>query len=281
MYIRLTKKATSPCFRPLSGNYISQYAVKQDGWRRTVRVSVPCRGTTFLNMENFTQQSQELIKFPSPVGELHFSMESLSTGSETRKKVSVPCRGTTFLNSSSASVCVTFSVSVPCRGTTFLNGQYEKHIIYMLCKFPSPVGELHFSMLKPLCMVLLSACFRPLSGNYISQYHPCNPATSLGSWSGLRGKNIFGKINKMHLLKSAANSVFKPCAAKSKQIFSFIKKYQFHIVPSYILFPDSGYISRYVVKPSFLYLYSAYDFVAHLFCQRYLLLFQYLLFRQT
>ena len=124
-------------------------------------------------------------------------------------------------------------------------------------------------------------CFRPLSGNYISQYHPCNPATSLGSWSGLRGKNIFGKINKMHLLKSAANSVFKPCAAKSKQIFSFIKKYQFHIVPSYILFPDSGYISRYVVKPSFLYLYSAYDFVAHLFCQRYLLLFQYLLFRQT
>lgn len=123
--------------------------------------------------------------------------------------------------------------------------------------------------------------FRPLSGNCISQYHPCNPATSLGSWAGLRGKNIFGKINKIHSLKSAANSVFKPCAAKSKQIFSFIKKYQFHIVPSYILFPDSGYISRYVVKPSFLYLYSAYDFVAHLFCQRYLLLFQYLLFRQT
>ena len=147
--------------------------------------------------------------------------------------------------------------------------------------FPSPVGELHFSIeIYPLS-TRLAKCFRPLSGNYISQYHPCNPATSLGSWSGLRGKNIFGKINKMHLLKSAANSVFKPCAAKSKQIFSFIKKYQFHIVPSYILFPDSGYISRYVVKPSFLYLYSAYDFVAHLFCQRYLLLFQYLLFRQT
>ena len=149
------------------------------------------------------------------------------------------------------------SVSVPCRGTTFLNE-----------------GDNGTS-------IGLMQGFRPLSGNYISQYHPCNPATSLGSWSGLRGKNIFGKINKMHLLKSAANSVFKPCAAKSKQIFSFIKKYQFHIVPSYILFPDSGYISRYVVKPSFLYLYSAYDFVAHLFCQRYLLLFQYLLFRQT
>ncbi len=192
-----------------------------------------------------------------------------------------------------------------------LSGNYISQFIPYMSgttrkKFPSPVGELHFSMFdtklleqlgenfRPLSGNYISQWtelslmeqsdqenFRPLSGNYISQYHPCNPATSLGSWSGLRGKNIFGKINKMHLLKSAANSVFKPCAAKSKQIFSFIKKYQFHIVPSYILFPDSGYISRYVVKPSFLYLYSAYDFVAHLFCQRYLLLFQYLLFRQT
>ena len=144
-----------------------------------------------------------------------------------------------------------------------------------------PLSGNYISQFYFIRMACNISAFRPLSGNYISQYHPCNPATSLGSWSGLRGKNIFGKINKMHLLKSAANSVFKPCAAKSKQIFSFIKKYQFHIVPSYILFPDSGYISRYVVKPSFLYLYSAYDFVAHLFCQRYLLLFQYLLFRQT
>lgn len=148
-------------------------------------------------------------------------------------------------------------------------------------QFPSPIGELHFSIMCCDYSINYQTRFRPLSGNYISQYHPYNPATSLGSWSGLRGKNIFGKINKIHSLKSAANSVFKPCAAKSKQIFSFIKKYQFHIVPSYILFPDSGYISKYVVKPSFLYLYNVYDLVAHLFCQRYLLLFQYLLFHQT
>ena len=195
--------------------------------------------------------------FPSPVGELHFSIK--------RKYRDVGRLGC-FRPLSGNYISQWFrllrvrspllTVSVPCRGTTFLN------------------------ILNCLSRTFFN-CFRPLSGNYISQYHPCNPATSLGSWSGLRGKNIFGKINKIHLLKSAANSVFKPCAAKSKQIFSFIKKYQFHIVPSYILFPDSGYISRYVVKPSFLYLYSAYDFVAHLFCQRYLLLFQYLLFRQT
>ena len=171
---------------------------------------------------------------------------------------SVPCRGTTFLNEkSTSSGLLSSDVSVPCRGTTFLNGVFEKSAAKIMPRF------------------------RPLSGNYISQYHPYNPATSLGSWSGLRGKNIFGKTNKIHSLKSAANSVFKPCAAKSKQIFSFIKKYQFHIVPSYILSPDSGYISRYVVKPSFLYLYSVHAFVAHRFCQRYLLLFQYLLFHQT
>lgn len=110
------------------------------------------------------------------------------------------------------------------------------------------------------------------------------PAIPPSVWAHGRdcvGKIFFGKINKIHLLKSAATSVFKLCAAKSKQTFSFIKKYPFHIVPSYILSPDSGYISRYVVKPSFLYLYSVHAFVAHRFCQRYLLLFQYLLFHQT
>ena len=195
-------------FRPLSGNYISQFF--------------------FASSPNISNKGFR------PLSGNYISQSGMDTMIEKMKEVSVPCRGTTFLNKMS--------------------------------KFATKAA---------------ANSFRPLSGNYISQYHPCNPATSLGSWSGLRGKNIFGKINKMHLLKSAANSVFKPCAAKSKQIFSFIKKYQFHIVPSYILFPDSGYISRYVVKPSFLYLYSAYDFVAHLFCQRYLLLFQYLLFRQT
>ena len=44
---------------------------------------------------------------------------------------------------------------------------------------------------KPDLKIGMYYCFRPLSGNCISQYHPCNPATSLGSWAGLRGKNIF------------------------------------------------------------------------------------------
>ena len=217
-------------FRPLSGNYISQWFG---------RLTVLC----------------EDGRFPSPVGELHFSIGCAGVYSD-KKRVSVPCRGTTFLN------------------------RFPKILLILTCCF-RPLSGNYISQCSPPKLSKADFRFRPLSGNYISQYHPYNPATSLGSWSGLRGKNIFGKINKIHSLKSAAKSVFKPCAAKSKQIFSFIKKYQFHIVPSYILFPDSGYISKYVVKPSFLYLYNVYDLVAHLFCQRYLLLFQYLLFHQT
>ena len=86
-----------------------------------IEVSVPCRGTTFLNAF--------LLYFPTGI---FFN-------------VSVPCRGTTFLNvllESDSITVVSFrplsanyisqydvkalyeqldSVSVPCRGTTFLN----------------------------------------------------------------------------------------------------------------------------------------------------------------
>ena len=84
------------CFRPLSGNYISQcitITVKEI----LDNVSVPCRGTTFLNQT--INASINLFLFPSPVGELHFSIKIINL----------------WL------------------------------IIYM---FPSPVGELHFSIVK-------------------------------------------------------------------------------------------------------------------------------------
>ena len=85
-------------FRPLTGNYISQY-VKDE------------------------MDKDKQAKFPSPVGELHFSM-----GVHMIDEIKV------------------VNVSVPCRGTTFLNN-YEK--IYHYCHYYG---------------------FRPLSGNYISQY---------------------------------------------------------------------------------------------------------------
>ena len=81
-------------FRPLSGNYISQYRLAIS--RFYCFVSVPCRGTTFLN----TTQIIDRMAVCS---------------------VSVPCRGTTFLNMARIGRGEDYIVSVPCRGTTFLN----------------------------------------------------------------------------------------------------------------------------------------------------------------
>ena len=85
-------------FRPLSGNYISQLVVAKPSKPFPEIVSVPCRGTTFLNCKN----------------------KADFTNRET--DVSVPCRGTTFLNTPIFKLNKKGDiVSVPCRGTTFLN----------------------------------------------------------------------------------------------------------------------------------------------------------------
>ena len=59
-------------------------------------------------------------------------------------------------------------VSVPYRGATFLNsGTGPDRKLGML--FPSPIGELHFSIVIDGSHRMLAAGFRPLSGSYISQ----------------------------------------------------------------------------------------------------------------
>ena len=107
-------------------------------------VSVPYRGTTFLNrtisvydleanwfpspigelhfsMDKDYSTNLWEIKFPSPIGELHFSMMILFA-IDVGITVSVPYRGATFLNTMP---CLLYGnhkmVSVPYRGATFLN----------------------------------------------------------------------------------------------------------------------------------------------------------------
>ena len=85
--------------------------------------------------------------FPSPIGELHFSIKFPYLFFKCLWFVSVPYRGATFLNAS-------VDVAPP------------KH-----SEFPSPIGELHFSIVitKKLGVGTLGKGFRPLSGSYISQ----------------------------------------------------------------------------------------------------------------
>ena len=59
-------------------------------------VSVPYRGATFLN-EAGNIQLLCTDKFPSPIGELHFSM-MMELRDDFKECVSVPYRGATFLN---------------------------------------------------------------------------------------------------------------------------------------------------------------------------------------
>ena len=60
--------------------------------------------------------------FPSPIGELHFSI--------INGRMYAPA----------------LAVSVPYRGATFLNGKKSNAYDEIGKKFPSPIGELHFSM---------------------------------------------------------------------------------------------------------------------------------------
>ena len=155
-------------FRPLSGNYISQ-----------------------LNRATLTGFVTE---FPSPVGELHFSIEKDYDDPEAYEcKVSVPCRGTTFLNGGKKFTKSEYTVSVPCRGTTFLNMEMKSPVF--LCRSFRPLSgnyisqssrkEINYEKIYYYVSVpcrgttflndnfgteaVTVYCFRPLSGNYISQ----------------------------------------------------------------------------------------------------------------
>ena len=151
-------------FRPLSGSYISQSDSSNCNFYG-FSVSVPYRGATFLN------------RIRSP--DLFLT------------SVSVPYRGATFLNRFFDCSHKSQDVSVPYRGATFLNERVKKSQVWQfrfrplsgsyisqyrgpgfwccLRWFPSPIGELHFSIAKRIAFRRARRSFRPLSGSYISQ----------------------------------------------------------------------------------------------------------------
>ena len=92
-----TNYRSYPGFRPLSGSYISQFL--------------------------YQYELPQLSGFPSPIGELHFSIRLCERRNEREKII----------------------VSVPYRGATFLNSGTE-NVICSFTSFPSPIGELHFSI---------------------------------------------------------------------------------------------------------------------------------------
>ena len=85
-------------------------------------VSVPYRGATFLNIKTFQTSADSRRKFPSPIGELHFSILYLENFHIYITQFPSPIGELHFSITSS-----------------FTSG--------LSSLFPSPIGELHFSML--------------------------------------------------------------------------------------------------------------------------------------
>ena len=109
-------------FRPLSGSYISQYFISCV-CLLFIFVSVPYRGATFLNCNNKKAWSWHAgERFPSPIGELHFSIVILLS--------SVPLMIICFR---------------PLSGS-YISQQVSMEYLTLVKMFPSPIGELHFSI---------------------------------------------------------------------------------------------------------------------------------------
>ena len=135
-------------FRPLSGSYISQY---EHGNIKDYMCACfrPLSGS-YISQSFFEWAANEGYMFPSPIGELHFSINEKIQLIKNHEKsfrplsgsyisqyskieafqqnlciVSVPYRGATFLNEMFLKVQSLYHVSVPYRGATFLNNEYR------------------------------------------------------------------------------------------------------------------------------------------------------------
>ena len=96
---RTMKGGESTCFRPLSGSYISQ-SIKQRTNERRNQGFRPLSGSYISQLMAAGFKDTKGKPFPSPIGELHFSMIKCLMHSIIPVLVSVPYRGATFLNGS-------------------------------------------------------------------------------------------------------------------------------------------------------------------------------------
>ena len=103
MIVDVMSIITPDSFRPLSGTYISQCFTEKE-IAENAYVSVPCRGLIFLNSTTLICMDISNITFPSPVGDLYFSIN-------------------------------------------------EREVSKNETRFPSPVGDLYFSIPSPQPLV--------------------------------------------------------------------------------------------------------------------------------
>ena len=152
-------------FRPLSGSYISQCDLSELMANRN-EVSVPYRGATFLNTIK-TGNTRTDKEFPSPIGELHFSMEIWGKGWSLRPEFPFPIGELHFSIGCTHTCGAGCTVSVPYRGATFLNLQLK--LLKKVRKSFRPLSGSYISQCFRHERLAGRNGFRPLSGSYISQ----------------------------------------------------------------------------------------------------------------
>ena len=130
-------------FRPLPGFCVSQLCGLPSFNHAPVRVSVPFRGSVFLNRWR--------------------------DDAKTKRLVSVPFRGSVFLNEYKQVLAEFCRVSVPFRGSVFLNFHKINWSTYQSCFRPLPgfcVSQLNFAT----TIAWDASSFRPLPGFCVSQW---------------------------------------------------------------------------------------------------------------
>ena len=136
-------------------------------------VSVPYRGATFLNNTSIKSHVQQIERpFPSPIGELHFSIEMKKCIMKGAFGFPSPIGELHFSIVDGSDDQIMRIVSVPYRGATFLNN-YDKDYLHKNHRF-RPLSGSYISqseVTQPLPESIRS--FRPLSGSYISQLCIC------------------------------------------------------------------------------------------------------------
>ncbi len=145
--------------------------------------------------------------FPSPIGELHFSMNLKSYIQFSTLSFPSPIGELHFsiLNIIKIAKIIIFRFRP-------LSGSYISQLVRKMLeglqqiRFPSPIGELHFSIKDYLHKNHQQESFRPLSGSYISQYHLRNPMSCLGRIGGLRGKSNFIEMQPFWKVKNSHKS---------------------------------------------------------------------------
>ena len=144
--------------------------------------------------------------FPSPIGELHFSILVQKTLFVLLHRFR-PLSGSYISQFFDTGFIAIITPPFPSPIGELHFSITKRELINITDKqFPSPIGELHFSITTILTKRILYPCFRPLSGSYISQYHPRNPMSCLGRIGGLRGKSNFIEIQPFWKVKSSHKS---------------------------------------------------------------------------